>query len=215
MLIALKKDDEIVVASTIAGSFVDTSKKDLALADNIPFWKVKGVKDCYVFAEDLTFTTDLLRYNDYVFKATGSILIFDGYLKVYGNYESSEDVVLPDLEGVTVLTADEVLSEQHFTKPAPRFTESTLIKELEKLGIGRPSTYATIMETIKARDYVTVEDKKFVPTKVGIETTDKLQEGFSDIINVEYTADMETDLDEIAESKLDNVELFTIFPANS
>ena len=97
------------------------------------------------------------------------------------------------------------MKEQHFTKPAPRFTESTLIKELEKLGIGRPSTYATIMETIKARDYVTVEDKKFVPTKIGIETTDKLQEGFSDIINVEYTANMETDLDEIAEDKLDNV----------
>ena len=150
-------------------------------------------------------TVVTLLNNDYEFKTTGSILIFDGYLKVYGNYESSEDVVLPDLDGVTVLTADEVLSEQHFTKPAPRFTESTLIKELEILGIGRPSTYATIMETIKARDYVTVEDKKFIPTKVGIETTDKLQEGFSDIINVEYTADMETDLDEIAEAKLDNI----------
>ena len=156
-------------------------------------------------------TAVTLLNNDYEFKATGSILIFDGYLKVYGNYESSEDVVLPELEGVTVLTADEVLSEQHFTKPAPRFTESTLIKELEKLGIGRPSTYATIMETIKARDYVTVEDKKFVPTKVGIETTDKLQEGFSDIINVEYTADMETDLDEIAEAKLDNIEVLKEF----
>ena len=156
-------------------------------------------------------TAVTLLNNDYEFKATGSILIFDGYLKVYGNYESSEDVVLPDLEGVTVLTADEVLSEQHFTKPAPRFTESTLIKELEKLGIGRPSTYATIMETIKARDYVTVEDKKFVPTKVGIETTDKLQEGFSDIINVEYTADMETDLDEIAEAKLDNIDVLKEF----
>lgn len=156
-------------------------------------------------------TAVTLLNNDYEFKATGSILIFDGYLKVYGNYESSEDVVLPDLEGVTVLTADEVVKEQHFTKPAARYTESTLIKELEKLGIGRPSTYATIMETIKARDYVTVEDKKFVPTKVGIETTDKLQEGFSDIINVEYTADMETDLDEIAEASLDNIEMLKEF----
>lgn len=156
-------------------------------------------------------TAVTLINNDYEFKATGSILVFDGYLKVYGNYESSEDVVLPDLQGVTVLQADEVLKEQHFTKPAPRFTESSLIKELEKLGIGRPSTYATIMETIKARDYVTVEDKKFVPTKIGIETTDKLQEGFSDIINVEYTANMENDLDEIAEAKINNIEVLKEF----
>lgn len=156
-------------------------------------------------------TAVTLLNNDYEFKANGSILIFDGYLKVYGNYESSEDTILPDLTGITVLNAEEVIKEQHFTKPAPRYTESSLIKELERLGIGRPSTYATIMETIKARDYVMVEDKKFIPTKVGIETTDKLQEGFSDIINVEYTANMETELDEIAESKLNNVEVLKEF----
>ncbi|HAB67526.1 MAG TPA: type I DNA topoisomerase [Firmicutes bacterium] len=156
-------------------------------------------------------TAVTLLNNDYLFKATGSVLIFDGYLKVYGMYESSEDVILPDLTGITVLEADEVLKEQHFTKPAPRYTESSLIKELEKLGIGRPSTYATIMETIKARDYVIVEDKKFVPTKIGIETTDKLQEGFSDIINVEYTANMENDLDEIAEAKINNVKVLRDF----
>lgn len=156
-------------------------------------------------------TAVTLLNNDYLFKATGSVLIFDGYLKVYGSYESSEDVILPDLTGITILQADEVVKEQHFTKPQPRYTESSLIKELEKLGIGRPSTYATIMETIKARDYVVVEDKKFVPTKVGIETTDKLQEGFSDIINVEYTANMEKELDEIADSKLNNVEVLRTF----
>lgn len=149
--------------------------------------------------------------NDYLFKATGSVLIFDGYLKVYGDYESSEDVILPDISGLSYLVADDLLKEQHFTKPAPRFTESSLIKELEKLGIGRPSTYATIMETIKARDYVSIEDKKFVPTKIGIETTDKLQEGFSDIINVEYTAKMENELDEIADSKINNVEVLREF----
>ena len=156
-------------------------------------------------------TAITLLNNDYEFKATGSVLIFDGYLKVYGKYESSEDVILPDLEGITYLIALEVLKEQHFTKPAPRYTESSLIKELEKLGIGRPSTYATIMETIKARDYVTVEDKHFVPTKIGIETTDKLQEGFSDIINVEYTANMEEELDEIADDKIDNIKVLREF----
>lgn len=149
--------------------------------------------------------------NDYLFKATGSVLIFDGYLKVYGDYESSEDVMLPDLTVIDSIKADEVLKEQHFTKPLPRYTESSLIKDLEKLGIGRPSTYATIMETIKARDYVKVEDKKFIPTKIGIETTDKLQEGFSDIINVEYTANMEKELDEIAEAKINNVDVLKEF----
>lgn len=164
------------------------------------------MKDAKVKATAIT-----LLNNDYLFKVTGSVLIFDGYLKVYGNYESSEDVILPDLTGVTVLHADSVEKEQHFTKPAPRYTESSLIKELEKLGIGRPSTYATIMETIKARDYVKVEDKKFIPTKIGIETTDKLQEGFSDIINVEYTANMEKELDEIAEAKINNVKVLRDF----
>ena len=156
-------------------------------------------------------TSVTLMNNEYEFKANGSILVFDGYLKVYGNYESSEDVVLPNLEGIKTLKADDVVKEQHFTKPAPRYTESSLIKELEKLGIGRPSTYATIMETIKARDYVTIEDKKFVPTPIGIETTDKLQEGFSDIINVEYTANMENELDEIAEAKINNVQVLKDF----
>jgi len=156
-------------------------------------------------------TTVLLNNHDYIFKTTGQVLIFDGYLKVYSQYDASEDVVLPDLTGVTILKANEVNKEQHFTKPAPRYTESSLIKELERLGIGRPSTYATIMETIKARDYVKIEDKKFIPTKIGMETTDKLQEGFSDIINIEYTANMETDLDKIAEGNQDYVKVLKDF----
>ena len=156
-------------------------------------------------------TSVTLDNNNYEFKATGSVLTFDGYLKVYGQYETSEDVSLPDLTGVTELITEDIVNEQHFTKPLPRFTESSLIKELEKLGIGRPSTYATIMETIKDRGYVIVEDKKFIPTDVGIETTDKLQEGFSDIVNVKYTANMENDLDEIANANLDNVEMLKEF----
>ncbi len=149
-------------------------------------------------------TAITLMNNDYEFKATGSVLIFDGYLKVYGKYESSEDVILPDLEGITYLIALEVLKEQHFTKPAPRYTESSLIKELESLGIGRPSTYATIISTLKDHEYVKLDDKKFIPTEIGFETTDKLQEYFSDIINVKYTAHMESDLDDIADSKKDS-----------
>lgn len=158
-------------------------------------------------------TTVLLENNGYLFKTTGSVLLFDGYLKVYGDYEANEDTILPDLKNYKsgVILANDILKEQHFTKPLPRYTESSLIKELEKLGIGRPSTYATIMETIKARGYVTVSEKKFIPTDIGMETTDKLQEYFSSIVNVEYTANMEKDLDEIAEEHKDNVKVLKDF----
>lgn len=153
---------------------------------------------------------DLLN-NDYLFRATGSVLKFDGYLKVYGKYEDNEDKELPDLSNVKEIVANDIVSEQHFTKPLPRYTESSLIKELEKLGIGRPSTYATIIETLKSRDYVKVEDKKFIPTEVGCETTDKLQEFFSKIVNVKYTANMEKELDEIALNQIDNIEVLKNF----
>ena len=158
-------------------------------------------------------TTIILENNGYTFKATGSVLIFDGYLKVYSKYEQNEDVILPDLEKYNsdVVIASEIKKEQHFTKPPARYTEASLIDEMEKLGIGRPSTYAPTMETIKARGYVTIDNKRFVPTDIGIETTDKLQEFFSNIINVEYTANMEKDLDEIALNKCDNIKILKDF----
>ncbi len=158
-------------------------------------------------------TTIIFDNNDYLFKTTGSVLTFDGYLKVYQDYEDNEDKILPDFKNYksNVIVANEINKYQHFTKPASRYTESSLIKELESLGIGRPSTYATIISTIKDHDYVKVEDKKFVPTEMGIETTDKLQEYFSDIINVKYTAHMESDLDDIAEAKKDNIKVLHEF----
>ncbi|MBR3211249.1 MAG: type I DNA topoisomerase [Bacilli bacterium] len=147
-------------------------------------------------------TTIIFDNNDYKFKTTGQILIFDGYLKVYGDYESSEDRILPEIGEKEVAVTNNVESTQHFTQPPARYTEAKLIKELEELGIGRPSTYATIIDTIKSRGYVTLEEKKFKPTSVGVETTDKLQEFFSDIINTDYTREMETDLDEIADGHM-------------
>lgn len=143
-------------------------------------------------------TTVVLENNDYSFKVTGQVLVFDGYLKVYADYESSEDKILPEIHQNDEMSSTDVSKEQHFTKPPARYTESKLIKEMEELGIGRPSTYAQTMETIKNRGYVVLEDKKFVPTEIGIETTDKLQEFFSDLINVEYTKNMEDELDEVA-----------------
>ena len=156
-------------------------------------------------------TTIILRNNDYDFKATGQTLIYDGYLKVYKEFESSEDKILPDLKQDEVLNAESVEKEQHFTQPPARYTEAKLIKEMEELGIGRPSTYATVIDTIKEREYVELVEKKFKPTNMGIETTDKLQEFFSDIINVEYTANMETDLDKIADDKEDNIKVLHEF----
>ena len=147
-------------------------------------------------------TTIIFDNNDYKFKTVGSILIFDGYLKIYKDYESSEDKILPEVGESEVATTNNVDCSQHFTKPPARYTEAKLIKTLEELGIGRPSTYATIIDTIKSRGYVDLEEKKFKPTEIGIETTDKLQEFFSDLINTDYTRDMENDLDEVADGKL-------------
>ena len=149
-------------------------------------------------------TSVVLDNNNYKFKTTGQVLIFDGYLKVYQEYENSEDVILPpfDKYNSNVVVASSIEKEQHFTKPLPRYTEAKLIKEMEELGIGRPSTYAKTMETLVTRRYVEMIEKKFKPTEIGITTTEKLQEFFEYLINVKYTADMETELDDIAEGKL-------------
>ena len=158
-------------------------------------------------------TTVILDNNNYQFKVNGQILIFDGYLKVYSKYEDSEDKVLPDFSNYksNVLVANTIEYTSHTTKPPARYTESKLIKEMEELGIGRPSTYAKTIDTIEERGYVKVIDKKFIPTEVGIETTDKLQEFFKDIINVEYTKNMEDDLDKIAEGNMEWNKLLDLF----
>ena len=156
-------------------------------------------------------TTIIFDNNDYKFKTTGQTILFDGYLKVYKDIEKDEDGEVPKFNKGEVYSPLEIVKEQHFTQPPSRYTEAKLIKEMEEKGIGRPSTYATVVDTIKERDYVKLVDKKFVPTPMGIETTDKLQEFFSDIINVKYTANMETDLDLIAEEKEDNLKVLHEF----
>lgn len=165
------------------------------------------MKDARVLA-----TTVVLDNNDYKFKSTGQILVFDGFLKVYGDYSVSNDTILPDFNKYNgIVSTKDIEIEQKFTKPIARYTEASLIEEMENLGIGRPSTYATTMKTLKDRGYVKVIEKKFHPTEIGIETTDKLQEFFSNIINVEYTANMETDLDLITEEKQDNIKVLKDF----
>ena len=156
-------------------------------------------------------TTVILDNNGYTFKTTGSIIIFDGYLKVYGDYESKENKVIPDFVVGEEKTTNDVEKKRHETQPPARYTEASLIKELEELGIGRPSTYATIIDTIKSHDYVILQEKKFKPTEMGCETNDKLQEFFEDIINTDYTSNMETDLDKVADGKADKVKILSDF----
>jgi DNA topoisomerase-1 len=140
----------------------------------------------------------------YGLRATGQTLIFDGFIRAYtegrdeGPDEDAENR-LPDLTPDQVLRMLEVLPEQHFTQPPPRFTEASLVKTLEELGIGRPSTYASIISTIQDRGYVRLEDKRFFPEDVAEVVTDKLVEHFAEIVDVNFTARMEEELDEIAE----------------
>jgi len=159
----------------------------------------------------LNATTLLLMNNDYEFKATGSVIHFDGYLRVYSQYEKQSDELLPEVIKDERLLSQDIKKSQHFTKPPARYTEAKLIRELEELGIGRPSTYASIIDTIVTRMYVEMIDKTFKPTESGILTNEKLVEFFDSIINVEYTAQMEKELDEIAIGQDDYVHAVTSF----
>jgi DNA topoisomerase I len=142
------------------------------------------------------------------FRVTGSVLKFDGFLKVYeeskeGKDEEDEELKhkLPALEAGQKLTLRELKPEQHFTEPPPRYNEASLVKELEERGIGRPSTYAAILSTIQERQYVQKLGGKFIPTEIGLVVTDLLVENFRDIFDVQYTARLEEELDEIEEGK--------------
>jgi len=134
---------------------------------------------------------------NYGFLAKGQILKFDGFLKVYPMKFEEEE--LPELKKGEILEVLKILPSQHFTQPPPRYTEASLIKELEKYGIGRPSTYAPILATIQQRNYVKKDEKKrFYPTAVGILVSDLLTKHFPEIVNINFTAKMEDDLDKIA-----------------
>jgi len=144
------------------------------------------------------------------FRVTGSVLKFDGFLKVYKESKDAKDEEeeeeelkhkLPPLEPGQKLTLRELKPEQHFTEPPPRYNEASLVKELEERGIGRPSTYSAILSTIQERQYVQKLGGKFSPTEIGLVVTDLLVENFRDIFDVQYTARLEEELDEIEEGK--------------
>jgi len=158
----------------------------------------------------------MIQGDKFIFKATGSTLLFDGFLKVYAEPEEDAEegkVSLPqNMAEKHPVTPKEILPKQHFTQPPPRFTQASLVKELEKEGIGRPSTYATILKTIQARAYTTIDAKKrFVPTELGLAVTKLLVENLPKIMDVKFTAIMEEDLDKIAQGTLERDKLLRDF----
>jgi DNA topoisomerase-1 len=162
-------------------------------------------------------TTVDIEANGAWFRATGSVLKFPGFMAVYIEGRDDEDAedetsrLLPDVAEGEVLPPPELTPEQHFTQPPPRYTESTLVKAMEELGIGRPSTYAPTIDTILKRGYVVLEQKRFVPTELGEVVVDLLVENFSRLIDVDFTARMEEQLDAIEEGKMDGVKLLEQF----
>ena len=150
-----------------------------------------------------TLSVNILN-EDNLFRTTGSILIFPGFLKVYTTIDEEEkDKKLPDLSVGDILKLIEMLPKQHFTQPPARYTEPSLIKTMEELGIGRPSTYAPTIATILARNYVELDKKVFYPTELGILVNNLLEEYFSNIVNEEFTAELEDKLDEVADGELE------------
>jgi len=148
---------------------------------------------------------------DYTFHATGQKLKFPGFLKVYLEEKEEAEKILPALEEGGILILREIVPEQHFTEPPPRYTEASLIKTLEEHGIGRPSTYAPIISTLFERGYVTIKKKQFHPQETGIIVDDLLVKYFPKIMNLDFTAHMEKNLDEIALGKSEWVEVLNNF----
>lgn len=158
-------------------------------------------------------TSAMLQCGIYTLKATGVHVLFDGFtiMQPSKKKDSEESDFLPPLKKGDIVKNAKVNGEQHFTAPPPRYTEASLIKTLEEKGIGRPSTYAPILDTIQKRRYVTKENKQFVPTEVGFKVTELLKKYFEGIINVDFTANLENLLDKIAEGKATYKKVMTDF----
>ena len=167
---------------------------------------------CQMTPAEYTSTTITVIADDYELKAKGRILRFDGYTRAMQTVvKKGEDNILPDVAQGEYLDLNELLPEQHFTKPVARFSEASLVKELEKRGIGRPSTYASIISTIQDRGYVRVENRRFYAEKMGDIVTDRLVDSFTSLMDFSFTAQMEERLDEIAEGDKDWIQTLNAF----
>ncbi|MGH1469930.1 MAG: type I DNA topoisomerase [Cellvibrionaceae bacterium] len=155
---------------------------------------------CQMTPAEFTSTSITVAADDFELRTRGRIMRFDGFMKVMSSVsKKDEDVVLPDIKVGETLTLKKLEPNQHFTKPTARFSEASLVKELEKRGIGRPSTYASIISTIQDRGYVRVENRRFYAEKMGDIVTERLVESFQDLMDYSFTAKMEEELDRVAE----------------
>jgi len=153
----------------------------------------------------------------YLFRSTGSVVKFDGFMRVYTEGKDTEELADDEQPPLPPLAKEQPLDllglepKQHFTEPPPRYTEATIVKALDEQGIGRPSTWASIIQTIRDREYVELTDKRFYPTELGFKVNDSLVKHFPSVMDLKFTADMETKLDEVAEGKSDWVSLLHEF----
>lgn len=167
---------------------------------------------CQMTPAEFTSTNVTVAAGDYQLRAKGRVIRFEGFLKVSPpNSKKEDDGLLPDVKVGDVLQLHELLPSQHFTKPTARYTEASLVKELEKRGIGRPSTYASIISTIQERGYVHVQNRRFYADKMGDVVTERLVESFSDLMDFGFTANMEQSLDAVAAGERDWHELLDSF----
>ena len=167
---------------------------------------------CQMVPAQFTSTSIIVEAGDFSLRTRGRIMRFDGYSRVQASVsKKDEDLILPDVNKGDILLLKQLTPSQHFTKSAPRFSEASLVKELEKQGIGRPSTYASIISTIQDRGYVMVQNRRFYAEKMGDIVTDRLEENFSDLMDYSFTANMEQRLDSVASGETDWKRLLNAF----
>lgn len=183
--------------------FTPIVAKDYLTADEFKLYRLiyNRFLACQMKEARLESQTMLFKGQKSSFKASGRKLLFDGFYKVVGYNE--KDKLLPDLKKGQEVTLDDIKSQQHFTEPPARYNEASLIKKLESLGIGRPSTYAPTITILQTRKYITIDKKRIHPTEIAFTVIELLEEHFSDIVDSSFTSNMEADLDKINEGKLD------------
>jgi len=187
--------------------------KDSLKKDQLKLYQL--IWERYVASQMAPATYETLAVKVYadslIFKVTGSKISFEGFLKVYRAEDDEKDILLPELEAREKLPLKELEPQQHFTQPPSRYTEASLVKALEELGIGRPSTYAPTISTILSRGYVLLERKSFIPTELGVVVTDLLKEYFRGVVSEKFTAEMEKQLDEIEDKNSDWKKVIAFF----
>lgn len=190
------------------------SIKDSLTKDQYKLYKLIWERTVACQMSPALYSTQSVKINagEHLFRASGSVLEFEGFLKVYNKIEQDEETgKMPVLEEGTELTVNEIIPLQHFTQPPARYTDASLIKTLEDIGVGRPSTYAPTLSTILSRNYVAKEKKMFYTTELGEVVNDIMKKYFKNIVNVDFTAAMETDLDSIEDGKFEWKEIIRSF----